>query len=114
MSQHVLVVIREDPFRSARAVEALRLALGLGVGDSKVAVVLLEQSVALLAEDRDEIVDAEILDKYLPSFKHLETEFVVPAGSKDTVEFEEGFMVHEESLSDIRKRCSEADRVLVF
>lgn len=114
MSQHVVVVIRDDPFQSPRAVEALRIALGLAAGEAALTVVLFDKAISLLSDERDDIVDVEILEKYLPSFKHLEIPFVFPLGMRGTVTLEEGFSVREQSVEDIRQLCRTADRLLVF
>ena len=41
MSKRIAVVISEDPFVTARPVEALRIALGIYAGDHETSVVLL-------------------------------------------------------------------------
>ncbi|MFO0775190.1 MAG: DsrE family protein [Nitrospiraceae bacterium] len=114
VSQHVVVVIREDPTASPRAVEALRIALGLAAGDARITVVLLDRAVQLLATDRDEIEDVETLEKYLPSFAHLEIPFVVPSGTASSVELEPDYQVTEATPETIRSLSRTADRVMVF
>ena len=108
------VVIREDPQRSHRAVEALRIALGLGAGEDRLTVMLLDRAPALLSEDRDDIVDVEILEKYLPSFQQLGTEFLVPSGTSSQFTFEEGLTVQEVPYSEIQQRVASSDRIMVF
>lgn len=114
MSDTTTVVIREDPFRSGRAVEALRIALGLGSGSRPISVVLLENAPRLLSEDRDEVVDLEILEKYLPSFQHLETDFLVPPGAIKDFSIEPGFRVTEAPLDLLSRHLTTSRRVLVF
>src|SRR5262245_4625766 len=81
MSKRIAVVISEDPRATGRPVEALRIALGLSAGDHKMIVVLLGEAPRLLKEDTEEIVDVDILEKYLPSFKHLSIPFIVESGT---------------------------------
>jgi sulfur relay (sulfurtransferase) DsrF/TusC family protein len=114
MSDTITVVIREDPLRSGRAVEALRIALGLGAGERPISVVLLDKAPQLLSENRDEVVDLEILDKYLPSFQHLETEFLVAPGAIKDFSIEAGFRVTETAPDELRRHLTTARRVLVF
>ena len=114
MSHTVTVVIREDPQRSHRAVEALRIALGLGAGEDQLAVMLLDQAPALLSDDRDNIVDVDILEKYLPSFQQLGTEFLVAPGAGSAFTFEEGLTVRELPVLELQRRIVSSDRVLVF
>ncbi len=78
------------------------------------AVALLDRAPLLLAEDRDEVVDGDILEKYLPSLKQLETEFLVPTGTCDQFELEDGFAVREVALDELRRRMLTSDRVVVF
>src|SRR2546426_155543 len=61
MSKRIAVVISEDPFVTARPVEALRIALGLSVGDHEMTVVLLGRAPLLLMQDTEKIVDVDIL-----------------------------------------------------
>ncbi|HMF86017.1 MAG TPA: hypothetical protein VK598_06670, partial [Nitrospiraceae bacterium] len=60
MSKRIAVVISEDPFVTARPVEALRIALGLCSGDHETTVILLGRASSLLMENTDEIVDVDI------------------------------------------------------
>jgi hypothetical protein len=114
MSPSIVVVIRENPLKTHRSVEALRIALGLSTGGNPLTIVLLDQAPLLLAEDRDDIVDGEILEKYLPSLKQLEIPFVVPPGSRSTFSFDSGFKITESSHSEIAALVALSDRALVF
>jgi len=69
MAKNVAVIIREDPRKTHRPVEALRIALGLVAGDHHTTVVLLGEAGRLLHEDTDDLIDGEILEKYLPSIE---------------------------------------------
>jgi hypothetical protein len=42
----------------------------------------IERRASLLAEDRDEIADVDILEKHLPVFKEMKTPFVIPRGAR--------------------------------
>lgn len=114
MPPSIVVVIREDPKKTHRAVEALRIALGLSTGDNPMTVVLLGQAPLLISEGSDELVDGEILEKYLPSFKQLEIPFTLRSGSASNFELDPEFKVEELPDDAIRSLVSGADRVLVF
>jgi len=115
MPPSIIVVIREDPWKTHRPVEALRIALGLSTGENPLKVVLLGESPLLLSEEpEDEIMDGEILEKYLPSFKHLEIQFLVSSGSIKRFRVDSGFRVTESSMEDIHSSIAASDRVLVF
>jgi len=114
MPPSVVLVIRTDPHKTHRPVEALRIALGLGAGENPLTVVLLDRAPMLLTQDTSEVVDGEILEKYLPSLKQLKIPFVVPLGAGAKFEFDPGFEVREASRGEIGALVSSSDRVLVF
>jgi len=114
MPPSVIVVIREDPQKTHRAVEALRIALGLSAGENPLSVVLLGQAPLLISESPEDIVDGEILEKYLPSFKHLNIPFVVPVGTGARFDLDPEFEVVEQSEEAIRAAIASSDRILVF
>lgn len=113
MAKTVVVVIQEDPTKTHRPVEALRIALGLVAGAHHTTVVLLGESVRLLHEDVDDIIDVEILEKYLPSIQHLEIPFVLQSQT-DRSSIRRDFHINYHSDTDIRELISSADRTLVF
>lgn len=110
----ITLVIREDPRLSHRPVEALRIALGLAAGENPITVVLIGQAVQLLAEETDDIVDGEILEKYLPSFQHLAIPFVLILPAGPPPDLQDGFAVTIGATGSAQQAISEADRVLVF
>jgi sulfur relay (sulfurtransferase) DsrF/TusC family protein len=93
MFPSIVVVIQENPLKTHRAVEALRIALGLSTGGNPLSIVLLGEAPLLLTEDTDLVVDAEILEKYLPSLRQLGTPFVVPPGSGSRFQCDPDFHV---------------------
>lgn len=113
MPKRIAVVISEDPCVTARPVEALRIALGLCSGDHETTVVLLGRAPLLLMEDTEEIIDADILEKYLPSFKHLSIPFVVePETVRES--WSNDFAVTIRTADEIRELIRTVDRSLVF
>ena len=113
MSKRIAVVISEDPYMTARPVEALRIALGLCAGDHETTVVLLGRASLLLMEDTEEIIDADILEKYLPSFKHLSIPFIVEPGTAMDA-WSDDFSVTTRTADEIRQLVRSVDRSLVF
>lgn len=113
MSKHIAVVISEDPRITARPVEALRIALGLCAGDHKTTVILLGPASVLLVEDTEEIIDADILEKYLPSFKQLDVPFVVETGTSMDM-WSDDFSVTTRTTDEIRQFVRSAERSLIF
>ena len=113
MSKTIAVVIQEDPRTTHRPVEALRIALGLVAGTHATTVVLLGEANRLLHDDVDDIVDSDILEKYLPSVQHLELPFVLQTGT-DTSSISTDFSVVYKNDSEIRSILQSVDRTIVF
>lgn len=114
MPPSIVVVIREDPERSHRAVEALRIALGLSTGSNPLTVVLLERSPMLLTEDAADAVDADLLEKHLPVVQELEIPIWVPEGTHSRFKLDPAFSAKEVSQHEISRLINRSDRILVF
>jgi sulfur relay (sulfurtransferase) DsrF/TusC family protein len=113
MSKRIAVVISEDPSVTARPVEALRIALGLCAGDHETTVILLGRSPLLLMKNTEAIVDVDILEKYLPSFKHLSVPFIVEPGTAMDA-WSDSFSVTTQTEDEIRQFIRRVDRSLIF
>lgn len=114
MPLSVTVVIRENPRKSHRAVEALRIALGLATGPNPLTVILLDEAHLLLTEETDDLVASDILEKYLPVLKDLAIPFIVPEGTRAQHALDPDFQIREVPLKDIPTLIAQSDRVLVF
>lgn len=113
MSKRIAVVIQEDPLKSHRPVEALRIALGLCAGDHETTVILLGKAPVLLTEDIDDVVDIDILEKYRPSFAQLSVPFLVESNcSLDGLLSD--FTVTKKSPHELRSFIQSVDYTLVF
>jgi hypothetical protein len=114
MSKHLVILIREDPLKTHRASEAIRIALGLSTGPNPVTIVLLDNARQLISEEAEDLPDGEILEKYLPVIKNLELPIVVPLNSGKAFSLDPEFHIQESSSSQIASLVSQADRVLTF
>lgn len=113
MAKKIAVVIREDPRQTHRPVEALRIALGLVAGTHDTTVVLLNDAVRLLSEDLDDVIDMDILEKYLPSIEHLQIPFILQADTDRSL-VQTQFAVQYQTSDAIRHFLTVVDRTLVF
>jgi len=113
MSKRIAVVISEDPILTGRPVEALRIALGLYAGDHEISVILLGRAPLLLMKDTGEIVDVDILEKYLPSFKQLSIPFIVELGTAMGAASDD-FFITTRTADEIRQFVRTAERSLIF
>src|SRR5690349_6352226 len=113
MAKNIAVVIQEDPRKTHRPVEALRIALGLASGSHVTTVVLLDQAVRLLGEETDDIVDIEILERYLPAIEQLEIPFILQ-NTSDQIPVREKFSIRRENDEAISFFVRSMDCALVF
>lgn len=115
MPESVIVLIKSNPLESHRPVEALRIALGLVSGEHSVSVVLLNQAPLLLSDDADHLVDGDLLQKYLPSFKGLGQTFLVEDNALKTC-LSEGsdYAIKAVSVENISGLIQRADRFFIF
>lgn len=113
MAKNVAVIIREDPRKTHRPVEALRIALGLVAGSHVTTVILLGEAVRLISDDTDDVIDVDILEKYLPSIEQLEVPFVLQTGTDRSL-VRSGFSTRYEDDENIQRLVQSMDRTLVF
>lgn len=113
MAKNLAVVIQEDPRKSHRPVEALRIALGLASGSHMTTVVLLGEAVRLLGDEIDDIRDVEILEKYLPMIEQLEIPFILP-DALDQIPVRDEFSISRENDETINYFIRSIDCALVF
>lgn len=113
MAKNIAVVIQDDPRKTHRPVEALRIALGLAAGSHTTTVVLLGEAARLLSEETDDIIDVDILEKYLPSVEQLE----IPVVLQDTpnqIPVRDEFSTRRENDETISSIVRSMDCALVF
>lgn len=68
MNRHILLIVSDDPRRSARVAEAFRIAAGLRAWKKvDVSIYIRGEAVRALAEDTSDFLDEEILVRYLSS-----------------------------------------------
>lgn len=110
------MVISEDPRRSHRANEAMRIALGVVAGENPVTVVLTGPAVHLLDEDTDDLVDGDDIAKFRSALKKLGIPFHVEASAKpaDPDWNVEGHPVVPVTAEAVAELARGARRYLVF
>ncbi len=64
-------------------------------------------------KDTEAIVDVDILEKYLPSFKHLSVPFIVEPGTAMDA-WSDSFSVTTQTEDEIRQFIRRVDRSLIF
>lgn len=115
MTDRILVLIKSNPLESHRPVEAIRIALGLASGDHSVMIVLLNQAPLLLADDTEDLVDGDILQKYLPTFNELDQTFFVEEDSLKALRLDESdYKIQAVSFDKITEMIRQAGRFFIF
>ena len=116
LSPKTLVLIQTDPTKSHRAVEALRIALGLGSHNEgqDVSIILCGRAPSLLSEDTGDIVDAEILEKHLPVFIEWGTPFLIATDAETPRRYVADVVTKPITTVEISAALESADRVLIF
>jgi hypothetical protein len=102
--------------KSPRAVEALRIALGLGSHNEgrDLSIILSGRAPYLLAEDTSDIADAEILEKHLPVFLEWGTPFAIAPDAEVPSRYAPGIATKSIAQADLAAALAAADRVLIF
>ena len=115
-SPKIVLLIKTDPTKSHRAVEALRIAVGLGSHNEgqDLMLILVGRSPLLLAEDTSEVVDAEILEKYLPTITEWQTLFSIETTAETPTRYAPGLITKPITEAKITTALESAERVLVF
>ena len=115
-SPRTLVVIQTDPTKSHRAVEALRIALGLGSHNEgqDISIILCDRAPHLLAQDTGDIVDAEILDKHLPVFIEWGTPFFIATDADTPHPYTADIVTKPITPAELAAAVESADRALIF
>lgn len=115
-SPKIVVVIAVDPTTSHRAVEALRIALGLGSHNdgSDLRLILSGRAPFLLGEDMSVIVDGDILEQHLPVFLEWGATFSIADDAEKPPYYLQSCITTTLSLPDMTATIAAADRVLIF
>ena len=102
--------------KSHRAVEALRIALGLGSHNEgkDVSLILTGRAPYLLAEDTSDVIDAEVLEKHLPVFLEWGTPFAIATDAEAPPRYVQDCVTKTITPREIANALGTADRVLIF
>jgi sulfur relay (sulfurtransferase) DsrF/TusC family protein len=101
MKPTVLFVITQDPRKSARPAEAIRIAAGVGTWKkTDIRVYLRDAAVLVLSEFTDELVDEDNFIRYLPILGEFAKPVLVQHGSPRLADLGEPALPFEEIDDD--------------
>lgn len=114
MPKNLVVLIREDPNKSHRASEAIRIALGLSTGPNPLQIIILGKAKHLVTEEAYDLPDGDMLEKYLPVIQNLQIPIFVDKEPEKKFTFDSNFSIQEIAHDQIGSLLAHADRVLAF
>jgi sulfur relay protein TusC/DsrF len=75
--KRVAVVIRKSPFNTCRNSEALRMTIGLTLGDNTITVIFRDDGVYTLLPTQPALIGALDIDKHLETMQMLNVRLIV-------------------------------------
>lgn len=115
MTRSVVVLIRSNPETSHRAVEGVRIALGLASGEHAVDVILTDRAPLLLTPDVECLVDGEMAEKFLSTLQEFIPNFYIDQESAKGVDLSESdYKTVPLSKNEIAEKIAAAQRFAVF
>jgi hypothetical protein len=115
MTSTILILIKSNPLKSHRPVEAIRIALGLASGEHPVWIVLMDQAPLLLRDDAEDLVDGDLLPKYLPTLKAWGQTFYIEEKAWGVAQLNHTeYKVAPIPASRIAELMQQADRFMIF
>ena len=95
--------------------EGIRIALGLISNDFQVKIVLMDHAPLLLGEDNEDLVDGELLLKFLPSFKEMDQSIYIEERSLDIADLNRTeYPIESISMSQIARFLEHSEHLLIF
>ena len=77
----IVFLIRSNPCESHRPAEAIRIAAGLGVGKNPIKILLSSEAPRVLSSEEEDLIDIEIIEKFLPFIEEMGIPFYVEKDS---------------------------------
>lgn len=115
MTRSVVILIRSNPESSPRAVEGVRIALGLASGEHEVEVILTGRAPLLLTPDTDGLIDGEMAEKFLSTLQEFIPAFYIDQESaKEIALSESDYKTVPLSKKEIAEKIAAAQRFAVF
>jgi sulfur relay (sulfurtransferase) DsrF/TusC family protein len=115
MTQKVVILIRSSPKEGHRAVEGIRIALGLAAGDHEVEVILTNEAPLLLTADAQDFLDGELTEKFLSTLKEFVPIFYIEEKSANRIDLtDRDYKVAILSSDEIAAKIAATDRFAIF
>jgi sulfur relay (sulfurtransferase) DsrF/TusC family protein len=79
--KRVAVVLRQSPFNTCRNAEALRMTVGLTLGENTIAVIFRDDAVYTLLPTQPALIGSHEIDKHLETLQLLSVRLVAESES---------------------------------
>lgn len=86
MGHRIIFLIRSNPCESHKPAEAIRIAAGLGTGKNFIKMIFSGESPRILSPDEEDLIDIEIIEKFLPLLKEWNIPLYVDKSSIADIE----------------------------
>lgn len=112
----ITLVIYADPEKSGATAEALRMGMGLGVGERTLNVVLMGPAAKVLTDEVDELVDGEMIENHLDVYADWDATFHVDRAAIDEYDIGDDSPVEvaPATAADVARLMADAEQVMVF
>ncbi len=77
MEKTITIIVRQSPFNSGKNAEALRMSVGMTLGDHKVQVVFMGDGVYTLLPVQPQLINAPDIAKHLETLRMLRARLIV-------------------------------------
>lgn len=105
MGSKIVFLIRSNPCESHRPAEAIRIAAGLGVGKNPIKILLSGEAPRVLSSEEEDLIDIEIIEKFLPFVEEMGIPFYVERDSPGQTALKKSSyhfrMISTEELSEL-------------
>lgn len=115
MSETLLIAIYADPAQSGVTAEALRMGMGLSVGERELKLVLVGPAARVLTDEVDDLVDGEMIENHLDIYAEWGTPFHVHTDAVAQYDLD-GSPVEVIAVDDhqVARMMASAEQVMVF
>ncbi|MDH5527383.1 MAG: DsrE family protein [Nitrospirota bacterium] len=115
-AESITLVIYSDPAKSGATAEALRMGMGLGVGERTLNVVLMGPAAQVLTDEVDDLVDGEMIENHLDVYADWGATFHVDPAAMDEYGIGDDSPVDvvPATAADVARLMAGAAQVMVF
>jgi sulfur relay protein TusC/DsrF len=113
--KHVAVVLRKSPFNTSGNSEALRMTVGLTLGENTIAVIFLDDGVYTLLPSQPALIGGLDIDKHVETLQLLNVRLIAESESLSQRKLSElKWDVERLSRHDIARLLADSEAILCY